>query len=258
VSGYDRHRPGIYRRRILIRSQAGQARADMEDDPHRYGVEIRHDGERVTAIREHMLRTPWDLCRQAGAALQRLVGMPLSADATAIFRHTAASEQCTHMFDTAGLAIAHAARGIARRQYDVEAPYWQPSGPRQIRLSRDGEPLLEWTIDDQWITAPAPYAGQRWQKLLSWAREHIGDADALEAVVVLRRAVMISHGRTVSLDTIDNAAATGHVNGACHVFTPGIAERARRIYGSTLDFTDTPDALLADLESQEPARPAQR
>lgn len=247
MSGYRTHRPGIYRRRIRICSSPGWARADLEDDPHRYGVEIRHDGERVTAVQEHMLRTPWTLCRQAGAMLQRLVGMPLSVDATAIFRYTAASEQCTHMFDTAGLAIAQAARGIALRQYDVEAPYWNAGGARELRLSRDGQPLLQWTIDGPLITAPAFYAGQGWQKLLSWARLNISDADELEAVVVLRRAVMISHGRTVSLDPLDNAAATGHVTGACYVFSPGVAERAQRVYGSTLDFTDRPEALLADL-----------
>lgn len=246
--GYRVHRPGIYRRRLRIRTTPGWARADLEDDPHRYGIEIDHDGERVTAIREHMLRTPWTLCLQAGTALQRLVGMPLSADATAIFRHTAASEQCTHMFDTAGLAIAHAARGTPLRQYDIEAPYWLPSGPRELRLRRDGVDVLSWTIEGRSILAPAPYAGQEWQKMLGWTRETFQDADDVEAVVVMRRAVMISHGRTVSLDPLDNAAGTGHVSGACYVFTPGVAEHAKRHYGSTLDFTDKPDALLADLE----------
>ncbi|MDB5968421.1 MAG: hypothetical protein JWQ90_871 [Hydrocarboniphaga sp.] len=66
-------------------------------------------------------------------------------------------------------------------------------------------------------------------------------------MVVLRRAVMISHGRTVSLDPLNNAADSGHVSGACYVFHPGVAERTLRMQGSTLDFTDTPDALLADL-----------
>lgn len=246
--GYRVHRPGIYRRRLLIRTRAGHARADLEDDPHRYGVEIDHDGLQVTAIRGHALRTPWTLCTAAAAQLQRLVGMRLSADATAIFRHTAASEQCTHMFDTAGLAIAHAARGTALREYDIEAPYWQPSGPRELILRRDGIERLRWTVDGRSITAPAAYAGLEWQKMLGWTRETFSDPDDVEAVVVLRRAVMISHGRTVSLDPLTDAAGTGHTNGACYVFHPEVAPLAKRVYGSTLDFTDRPEALLADLE----------
>jgi len=43
-------RPGIYRRRIRIATSPGQARADLEDDPHRYGVIVRHDGEHLTGV----------------------------------------------------------------------------------------------------------------------------------------------------------------------------------------------------------------
>jgi hypothetical protein len=58
---------------------------------------------------------------------------------------------------------------------------------------------------------------------------------------------MISGSRTVTLDPLENAAQTGHVNGSCFVFRSGIAEHALRMPNSTRDFTDTPDALLADL-----------
>lgn len=250
ASGYRTHRPGIYRRRILIRGEDGWVRADMEDDPHRYGVALRHDGSTVTAIEDFPLRTPWDLCRVAAAQIARLVGMPLSADPTAIFRHTAASEQCTHVFDTAGLAVAHAARGTRRREYEIEAPYWSLTGPREIMLRRDGEEVLRWTIENRGIIAPAPYAGLDWQKMLGWARDTLHDPDDFEAVVVLRRAVMISGARTVTLDPLVNAAGTGHINGACYVFQPAVAEHALRNRGSTLDFTETPERLLADLRTR--------
>ncbi|MDB5968420.1 MAG: hypothetical protein JWQ90_870 [Hydrocarboniphaga sp.] len=42
--GYATHRSGIYRRRLRIVTGPGWARADLEDDPHRYGVEVHHDG----------------------------------------------------------------------------------------------------------------------------------------------------------------------------------------------------------------------
>jgi hypothetical protein len=246
--GYRTHRPGIYRRRILIRGTPGWVRADMEDDPHRYGVALRHDGQQVTAIEDFPLRTPWTLCVAAAAQINRLIGMPLSPDPTAIFRHTAASEQCTHVFDTAGLAVAHAARGTTRREYEIEAPWWQPQGPREVILRRDGAEVLRWTVQDRRIVAPEPFAGRDWQKLLGWARETFGDdPDMIEAIVVLRRAAMISGSRTITLDPLENAAGTGHINGACYVFQPEIAPLALRIQGSTLDFTDAPQLLLSDL-----------
>jgi hypothetical protein len=34
--------------------------------------------------------------------------------------------------------------------------------------------------------------------------------------------------------------------GSCHSFTPGIAERALRVRGTTRDFTHRPEALLAE------------
>lgn len=246
-SGYYQHRPGIYRRRILIRGGPGWTRADIEDDPHRYGVLVHHDGKRVTAVEDFALRTPWTLCVAAAARISALKGMPLSADPTAIFRYTAASEQCTHVFDTAGLAVAHAARGTARREYEVEAPYWSLDGPHEVILRRDGFEVLRWTVADRQIVAPPPYAGHDWQKMLGWARETFVHRDDFEAVVVLRRATMIAGARTVNLDPLDNAAQTGHANGACYVFQPANASRALRVRGSTLDFTTSADTLLADL-----------
>src|SRR6266511_3842032 len=101
-------RPGIYRRRIRIRTAAGIARADLEDDPHRYAVIVRHDGERVSAIEGRTVRTPWTSCREATSVLDRLVGIPLSPNPLAVYASTNGREQCTHLFDLAGLAIAHA------------------------------------------------------------------------------------------------------------------------------------------------------
>ena len=43
--------------------------------------------------------------------------------------------------------------------------------------------------------------------------------------------------------------ATGHVNGACYVYQHGVAERALREPGSTLDFGTAPERLLADLHA---------
>lgn len=244
----DRYeRPGIYRRRIRIETAPGMARADLEDDPHRYGVVVRHGGGCVTAVEGRALRTPWDLCRESVRLLDRLVGMPLSPDPQEVFRHTDARAQCTHLFDLAGLAVAHAARETPSREFDIDVPCIDPGAVRHARLRVDGNEVLRWTLQGTRILAPAPFAGQDLRQLMSWAKLRFVDRDTLEAVMLLRRAVFISGNRMFDMDRMPRADATGHVSGACFVFQPGVAGRARRMPGSTLDFGDAPDGLLADL-----------
>jgi hypothetical protein len=243
-------RPGIYRRRIRLEAGDGFVRGDMEDDPHRFGVVVRHDGERVTGIEGLPLRTPWDLCEGAVAQLQRIVGAPLSPNPQSLHRLLPASQQCTHLFDLAGLAVAHAARGIARRQYDVEAPVAKQTGPRRLTLWRDGERLLEWIVDGTRIAAPAPYIDQDTRTMLAWAAQAFPDADAYEAVCVLRRTVLISLSRLAHLDEHTHATAFPGRMGGCWVYQPGHVEQATRRVGSTREFIASPDRLLEDLDKR--------
>jgi hypothetical protein len=67
-------------------------------------------------------------------------------------------------------------------------------------------------------------------------------------VIVLRRAVFTAGNRFYQMDRMSRASDTGHVSGACYVFQAGVAERALRRVGSTLDFSAGPNALLSDLE----------
>lgn len=241
-------RAGVYRRRIRVVSGPGEVRADLEDDPHRHGVILRHDGRTVTAIEGLPLRTPWSLCPESAPALRKLVGMTLSPHPLAVYRHTAGSRQCTHMFDLAGLAVAHAARGIARRDYEVAVACPGATAPRQATLRRDGVEVLAWTVEGTTITAPEPFAGRGLKTLLGWAEGAFADPDAFEAIVVLRRSMHISNSRESDLDSIQSAGSIDWLIGACYVFQPGVAERTVRNLGTTRDFTETPQALLADLD----------
>jgi len=243
-------RPGLYRRRIRIRTGNGEARVDLEDDPHRYGVIVRHDGLAVTAVEGLAMRTPWDLCRESVRLLDRLVGMPLSPDPQEVFRHTNARAQCTHLFDIAGLAVAHAARGTRARDYDIEVPCIAPGDTRLARLQVDGIELLAWRLLRTAILAPASFAGQDLRHMMPWVKARFIDRDLLEAVMLLRRAVFISGNRMFDLDRMAHAADAGHVSGACYVYQAGVAERASRMTGSTLDFGALPGQLLADLPDE--------
>lgn len=238
--------PGVYRRRIRIAAEDGAVRADLEDDPHRLGVRIGHDGRHVTAAAGTTHRTPWSLCPDSAGRLERLVGMALAPTPLAVHGHTPGQQQCTHMFDLAGLAIAHAARGVPARQYDAAVTVASAEAPRQARLQRDGREVLWWTVDGTTIIAPAPFAGRDLRSLLAWAETACDGADAFEAVVVLRRAVHISSARLMDLDDIPSAASLDRYGGACFVFQPERAAGSSRNRGSTRDFTHAPDALLRD------------
>jgi hypothetical protein len=245
---------GTYRRRIRITTAPGMARADIEDDAHRYGVALVHDGEKVTAIRGEGLRTPWTLCVDAARLVDRLVGMPLTPDAAAIYKYTDGRQQCTHAFDVAGLAIAHAYRGTPRRQYDIDVPYPDLSfeRPKTITLRRDGEVILCWTVENGMVISPPPYAGHDLAGVVRWARAAFSDPDDYEAVVVARRATHISGVRTQDLDERKSAADGGSSMGRCWVFQPERADVAWRVKGATRDYTDNPDRMLTDLESLAP------
>ena len=237
---------GVYRRRIEIeRSGSDRVVAELEDDYHHFRATLVHDGARVVAFHGEAVRFPWSTCPGATAALDVLVGMPLSPRCSAVGEHADVRRQCTHLFDLAGLAVAHAATGRDRRQYDVTAP--DPSGPRRESwLARDGEEVLRLTLEAGTIVAPARYTGRSLTGgFLAWAESSF-EPDEAEALIVLRRGTMIGAGRGTDMDGATHAIDIGaQMLGSCHTFTVGIAETAARMRHTTLDFTDAPDELLS-------------
>lgn len=238
---------GIFRRRFRLRGEPGRVIADMEDDFHRFHVELDHDGERVTEIRGEAHRYPWTECPGATVPLRELIGMPLSLRPTAAAEHTNPRVNCTHLFDVASLTVTHAARGGDRRQYDIAIPD-RDEGRTRATLHRDGEKLLTWDVSGTKIEGPPPTTGieLRGSQFIRWAESEF-DLDLAEAAIALRRATFIAMGRARNLDEAPSASVyMSLAKGSCHSFTPGIAERAMRVKGTTHDFTHAPERLLAD------------
>ena len=244
----------VYRRRVRLVSDDGAAPArggsvvaEMEDDFHHFRVDLEHDGTAVVAVSGTAIRYPWTTCPGATAELTALKGMPLSRSSTAVGSFAAPRRNCTHLFDLAGLAVAHAASGRKQRVYDVEVPA-RAGGRTDPLLLRDGELVLSWSVQGLEITGPAPFAGiplRGGRGFLSWAAEHL-DEESMEAAVVLRRSVEIAWGREQDLDSMERASDLGDfMLGACFTFQPGTAEVAIRMKGSTRDFSAAPAALLA-------------
>jgi hypothetical protein len=236
---------GVFRRRIRLAARGERVRAELEDDFHRFAVELRHDGRRVVEARGEALRFPWTACAGATARIEALAGAPLVARAVDLAARTDATLHCTHLHDLAALALAHAAAGRARREYAVAVPD-RIGGATRPSLARDGEPLFVWEVAGDCIAGPAPFAGVplRGRAFIDWIAAEL-DPDGAEAAWVLRRALFIALGRAGDLDAVPTAAAvTAMVGAPCHSFQPAIAPRARRVVGSTREWTDDPDGPL--------------
>jgi hypothetical protein len=235
----------MFRRRIVLRSEFQgtecHMRAALEDDFHHFRVEVVSVDRHVTQILAEAPRRPYSLCSHAIAQLDVLLGMELSPVAHAVTRQTDPTDQCTHLFELAGLAIAAAARGIQRRQYDVEVPP-RIAGRTCPTLLRDGVQLLAWEVQDTVIQSPASYAGVDLnQGMARWALTHLPQDEA-EAALVLRRCTGISKGRSINLDNKPHAQPNGH----CFSQQPQRASQAIRMVGSTWDFAHTAERLCAD------------
>ncbi len=238
---------GIFRRRFRLQGEPRRVVADMEDDFHRFHVELDHDGERVTEIRGEAHRYPWTECPGATLPLRELIGLPLSPHVTAAAAFTNPRANCTHLFDVASLAVTHASRNGQQRQYDIAVPD-RDEGRTRATLHRDAEPLLAWDVSGTKIEGPPPYTGVelRGSQFIRWAEAEF-DPELAEAVIALRRASFIAIGRSRDLDDAPSADSYMRLTkGSCHTFTPGIAERAMRVKGTTYEFTDAPERLLAD------------
>jgi hypothetical protein len=249
------YRDGSYRRRIrLVATEPGVVEAALEDDFHHFEVTLRHDGARVIAVEGRSVRWPWSTCPGAAEPLRALADMALSPRCLAVGGQADPRANCTHMFDLAGLAVAHAARagagrgGASSRQYDAEVPFGatvSDGEPVTVRLWRDGERVLEWVLDGRSIATPQMYTDAPWQGgFFRWADATL-PVDEAEAAIVLRRACEIGTGRGMDLDGYDKASELGPMMaGICHTMQPGVMEVAVRNKGSIRDFSDDPDALL--------------
>jgi Protein of unknown function (DUF2889) len=234
----------IFRRRIGIDSTGnrarGEVRAALEDDFHHFRVRLGHADGAIQHINGWAVRHPYSTCPLAANQLFRLVNAPLSGLAHSVMRLTNPTEQCTHLMDLAGLAIAAGARSIAQRWYDIEVPQ-RIDGRTLAALDKDGTRVLAWDLHDTTILDPVPFQGVSLREgMAAWALAHLSEDEA-EAALVLRRCALISLGRTKNLDAQVHAEPTGR----CFVQQPARAEQGLRSVGSTVDFTAVAANLCA-------------
>jgi hypothetical protein len=211
--------PG-FRRRFRVTPAAGRVRSEVEDDYHRMQLTLRHDGRRITAVEPQMIRAPWTTCPGAEDQLrQTFTGVELSA----CVARGGKTANCTHLYDLALLAAAHA-HDAQPLVYDilVSDPV---DGRSRAELRRNGETRLAWTLSAFKLVEPQELAGSALNELRDWIDSL--DTEGQEAARLLRWGSILAHGRTLSMDRQSDARRLP--SGSCYTFQPQRAAQAQRI-----------------------------
>lgn len=235
---------GVYRRGVRLTSRQGEVLAELEDTHHGMRVVLQHDGLAVTGLRAETPRTPTTSCWGAGFALERLVGTPLGVSQADFYSSAAPSKHCTHLFDLAALALAHATRGEATRRYDVVVPDESGDGVF-CTITRNGELVHRWLISGQTIREPQAFAGQPvLLGFISWAVKQFS-GDELEAALVFQKGFFVSRARRrlFAGATGRPIAANRSMHGVCFAYQPERVDAGLHI-DSTRDFSLNPEDVL--------------
>jgi hypothetical protein len=236
----------LYRRKSIAVAGEFETTAAMEDDFHHFAVRLRHDGTHVTEVTGEAVRFPWSTCPGAVAILDRLIGTPIRPSAADPGPKTHVTEHCTHLYDVAKFAIAQSARG-GRRQYDIVIP--DPvNGCTEGDLSRDGVHLLHWTVQNRIVGTPTELAGHNLEGRAMWPEGYVADADALEAALMLRRALVIFRGRMPEVPTIKRADQVPGGFGTCFAYQPENASSGVWVIDEK-NYTASSAPLLADFDA---------
>lgn len=236
---------GIFRRRIRLRADGALVAVELEDGNHGFRLRLGHDGRAVTAIEADAIRHPFGTCAEAVQPLAHIVGHRLADGVKVLRDRLVPGDQCTHLFDMAMLAAAHAGRGNRQFVYDM-AIHDETEAPALAEIRRDGEPVHAWTVRAREIASPKELAGRPLMRgFHAWASQAF-TGDTLEAASALQRAYFVAQSRRYTFDPPhDNpGTADGMPQGSCYSYNAGMVERAFRSGGTVRDFTHAADQLL--------------
>lgn len=227
-----------FRRAVEIRYLGDNgAEAEMEDDHHHFRVHVHAMAGKISEIEGIAVRRSWTLCALAAEKLNLLVGAPVSPDPTAIQREANIREQCTHMFDQAGLEVAAIARqGPRLRRYDMTII---PCSPERwfAELKRDDGWTMNWICAVDRIEQPyGPGPISLKSTFVNWAHAYF-DEEGFEAAIILRRAFFV--GKFRHLHNLDDRASAADIRanmGGCFVLQPDRADKAKQMKGATTRF----------------------
>jgi hypothetical protein len=232
-----------YRRKSIAIAGEFETIAAMEDDFHHFIVRLRHDGKRVTHIEGETIRFPWSVCPGAAVKLDEFIGVPINPTPDDPGPRLHITQHCTHLFDVAKFALAQTIRG-GRRQYDMLIPDPVDGGSTTGDLWRDGAHLFHWVVEKRTVVSPESVAGHSLHGRAAWKPEAIPDADALEAALMLRRALVIFRGRVTEYPEVTKADQVPNGFGTCFTYQPENASDGRWVM-EEMNYTESAEPLLA-------------
>jgi hypothetical protein len=220
-----------YYRRITVRPSGGSLEAHMQDFCHHVKVVLEHADGRIVTARAEGLRLPWNTCPLGAAGVGRISGMAVADAQIQANWPGGRTANCVHAVDLTMVALAHLEDREPFTYYVSVAPAL--GKVRTARIERDGELLLEWTVEGTQLTGPEGFAARSLARadFNEWAA-HLESAER-EAATVLRRACHIAPSREIDLDTMRVAADSIGADASCHTLQDGVIERARRNVGSS-------------------------
>lgn len=228
----------------------------LEDDFHHFGLTVHHAAGAIADVRAVAARSPYDTCTGAALPLRALIGAPLFERCADVGAHIDMRLQCTHLFDLAGLLVAHAWSGRAHRRYEatVEDREPLPSDDPDIRrfgvgsakLTMDGQEVMHWQLDGETILQPQEWAGQSLGQGFRQRTEEFGVQRA-EHATILRRIIMVSNGRGHRRDSRPHPSARKRA-AVCHTFQPDQRVKAIANPGSLRDWQWSNEGMLGRLD----------
>ncbi|MDY0012577.1 MAG: DUF2889 domain-containing protein [Rhodocyclaceae bacterium] len=246
---------GVYRRLIDLKAWDDSTVVGwLEDDFHHFGMTLVHDGVRITDLRVAEPRHPWSACPGAMKPIQDLKGVPLFGRCSEVGQHVDMRQQCTHLFDLAGLLIAHAFHRRDHHRYHAQVyrlDSVQPQAPRnwlRATLHRDDIQEMEWDVDGRTIQAPPAAAGRSIDHGFREWTETMDEGQA-EYAWVMRRAVFVSLGSMIVMDKpyIADDMPMGTV---CHNYQPEQRKSSVYLLNSIRRFDAGPEGMLSHVHTK--------
>lgn len=241
TSIYPNFPPGFWRR-VELHSTPSMIIAGMEDDAHRFLLRLGHQAGCLVNVDVQANRFPWSTCATSGDYLrQQLVGRTLQ-DVASMDPY----QHCTHLYDLAILAAAHAdtTRSV-RFDFQVADPVEQCS---TATLFEGGRQVLRWHLRDTIIEGPEEWAGRELRELSSWKHELTPRTALLAAA--LRRALFVSGvRRQPRVMETERAGDRPERMGVCYTYQMPRARDARRTL-ALKDFSRSGAAPLQDFNPE--------
>lgn len=224
-------------RRIVLEPGDGWIGGALEDDMHRFHIRIDHAEGRVTHVAAKAVRHPWSACPGAtGFIARELTGEPL-ADVGC--RDPA--QHCTHLYDLAILAAAHAG-DTAPTRFDMTVAD-RIDGRTTATLAENGVEKLRWQLADTVIAG----TGRNLRQLSKWKQEL--PANVAEWATLLRRAVFVSGARQYIAPDLEQTAALNQGRmGVCFNYQMPQAQGSTRTPNWHRDFSESGIEPLAGLD----------